>query len=173
MSDQPAPEAVAVARQKFHCPACGAEAHWNPTKHALVCPFCGTESPAELEARGSETVIIEHDLLAALNAMPDSARGWRAEKVSARCQSCEAISVMDPAKVGRGCGFCGSAQLLPYEDSKDAVTPESLLPLKISEPQARDLIRAWYRRQWLATNQLGAKALTDTAKAIYLPYWTF
>ena len=51
--------------------------------------------------------------------------------------------------------------------------PESLLPLKISESQARDLIRAWYGRQWLAPNSFSAKALTDTVKGIYLPYWTF
>ena len=45
--------------------------------------------------------------------------------------------------------------------------------MKISEPQARDLIRAWYKRQWLAPNALNAKALTDTVKGVYLPYWTF
>jgi hypothetical protein len=28
-----------LAREKFACPACGAEAIWNPAKQALVCPF--------------------------------------------------------------------------------------------------------------------------------------
>ena len=62
---------------------------------------------------------------------------------------------------------------MPYAEVKDAFRPESLLPLKISESQARDLIRAWYQRQWLAPNALNARALTDTVKGIYLPYWTF
>ena len=159
--------------QKFHCPACGAEAHWNPAKQALICPFCGTESPATLQTRGADTVIVEHDLVAALRDIPDAARGWQAEKTSVRCQSCQAISVFDADKVGRRCDFCGSAQLVPYEQVKDAFRPESLLPLKISESQARDSIRAWYGRQWLAPNKLNAKALTDTVKGIYLPYWTF
>lgn len=161
------------AREEFHCPACGAEANWNPAKHALVCTFCGTESPATLETRGAGTVIVEHDLVAALRNIPDSARGWQAEKTSVRCQSCQAISVFDAEKVGRRCDFCGSAALVPYEQVKDAFRPESLLPLKISEPQARDLIRAWYGRQWLAPNAFKSKALTDTVKGIYLPYWTF
>jgi Zn finger protein HypA/HybF involved in hydrogenase expression len=173
VSQQPAPDTVAVAREKFHCPACGAEAHWNPAKHALICPFCGTESAAELETRDGQTVIVEHDLAEALRAIPESARGWRTEKVSARCQSCQAVSVLDPTRVGQRCDFCGSAQLLPYEDTREAFTPESLLPLKVSESQSRELIRAWYRRQWLAPNKLASKALTDTAKGIYLPYWTF
>jgi hypothetical protein len=90
-----------------------------------------------------------------------------------RCQSCQAISVFDPDKIGRRCDFCGSAQLVPYEQVKEAFRPESLLPLRISEPQARDLIRGWYRRQWLAPSALRTKALTDTVKGVYLPYWTF
>jgi Zn finger protein HypA/HybF involved in hydrogenase expression len=166
-------ETVATAIGKYHCPACGAEAHWNPAKQALICPYCGAESPATLEVRGVETVIVEHDLALALRNIPDSARGWSAEKTSVRCQSCQAISVFDADKVGRRCDFCGSAALVAYEEVKDAFRPESLLPLQIAESQARDLIRAWYGKQWLAPNAFKAKALTDTVKALYLPYWTF
>jgi ribosomal protein S27E len=164
---------VASARQKFNCPACGAEANWNPSKQALVCPFCGTVSPAKLTSLGGEARIEEHDLVAALRAIPDTSRGWQAPKTSVRCQSCQAISVFDHDVVGHRCAFCGSTALIPYEETKDPFRPESLLPLKISESQARDLIRRWYGRQWLAPNNLNAKALTDTVKGIYLPYWTF
>lgn len=162
-----------MARAKFHCPACGAEAQWNPGKQKLVCPFCGTESPATLEVRGAETVIIEHDLVTALRGIPDDARGWQAAKTSVKCQSCQAISVFDAAKVGQRCEFCGSSALVPYEQVKDSFRPESLLPLKVAESQARDLIRAWYGRQWLAPNAFKRSALTDTVKGLYLPYWTF
>jgi hypothetical protein len=43
----------------------------------------------------------------------------------------------------------------------------------MAEAQARDLIRAWYKRQWLAPTALNKKAMTDTVRAVYLPYWTF
>jgi ribosomal protein S27E len=163
----------ATAREEYHCPACGAEAIWNPAKQRLICPFCGTESPATLETRSGATVIVEHDLVAALRSIPDSARGWQAPKTAVRCQSCQAISVFSPDKIGKTCEFCGSAALVPYEQVKDAFRPESLLALKIAEPQARDLIRGWYGRQWLAPNAFTHRALTDTVRAVYLPYWTF
>lgn len=166
-------DATVSARDKYHCPACGAEATWSPPKQALICPFCGTESPAELQRRGDHTVIIEHDLAVALRGLPDAERGWQAEKTSVQCQSCRAISVFEATRIGQRCEFCGSAQLVPYEAVQDAFRPESLLPLKIGEGQARDLIRAWYHRQWLAPTALRTKALTDTAKGVYLPYWTF
>ena len=58
---------------------------------------------------------------------------------------------------------------MPYEEVKDAFRPESLLPLKISESQARDLIRAWYGRSGSRRTLFEAKALTDTVKGVYLP----
>jgi Zn finger protein HypA/HybF involved in hydrogenase expression len=172
-SDLGAAVPSATARQKFECPACGADAHWNPAKQALVCPFCGTESPATLQTRGADTVVVEHDLVSALRDIPDSKRGWQTAKVAVKCQSCQAISVFDPERVGQRCEFCGSSQLVPYEQVKDAFSPESLLPFAVNEARAREIVRAWYGRQWLAPNNLKKRALTDTVHGIYLPYWTF
>ena len=52
--------------------------------------------------------------------------------------------MLDSAKQAQRCQFCGSAQLVPYAQTKDAFRPESLLPFKITEAQARDTIRSWY-----------------------------
>ena len=164
----------AVAQKKFSCPACGGEAQWNPGKKALVCPFCGTTSPVEVElnAAGQET-IVEHDLVAALRGIPDADRGWQAEKTSVKCQSCQAISVFDATRVGQRCDFFGSSALVPYEEIKDVFRPESLLPMKLGENDARDSIRRWYGSRWFAPSRLKDAALTDTAKGLYIPYWTF
>lgn len=166
--------AEALAQQKYSCPACGGEAYWNPAKKGLVCTFCGTVSPAQetLTASG-ERRIEEHELAAALRSIPDDKRGWQAAKTSVRCQSCQAISVFDPTRVGQRCDFCGSAALVPYQEVKAAFSPESLLPLKVSESQVRDSIRSWYKSRWFAPNRLKRSALTDTVKGLYIPYWTF
>ncbi|HEX6138475.1 MAG TPA: hypothetical protein VF059_12525 [Casimicrobiaceae bacterium] len=105
---------AAVALPKFACPACGGEAVWNPAQGKLVCPFCGTESPAHIEANGA---IVEHELAAALRAVPDAARGWRVDARQVRCQSCNAISVLDPGRQAQSCPFCGSAQLAAYTEA--------------------------------------------------------
>lgn len=162
------PETVALS--KFACPACGGEAVWNPAKQKLVCPFCGTESPAKLDSGGA---IVEHDLAAALRGIGNDQRGWLAEKRQVKCQSCNAISVLDPQRQAQNCEFCGSAQLVAYEETKPAFRPESVLPFRNSESDARDRIRAWYGKLWLAPNALKRRALTDTVRGIYLPYWTF
>ena len=166
--DIPVPEIT--AQQKFSCPACGAEATWNPAKQMLVCEFCGTQSPAELTGEGT---VKEHDLALALRDMGDELRGWETDKISVKCQSCQAISVMDKSKVGARCQFCGSAQMIPFEEQKAPIRPESLLPFKLSQAQVRESVRAWYGSHWMAPNKLKHAALTDTLHGIYIPYWTF
>ena len=164
----------ATARNKFSCPACGGEAQWNPGKQALICPYCGATSPArvELTAAGDQ-VIKENDLASALRSIPDDQRGWQAEKTSVKCQSCQAISVFDPARVGQRCDFCGSSALLPYEELKEAFRPESVLPMKLAETQVRESIRLWYGGHFWAPGKLKNKAMTDQVKGLYIPYWTF
>ncbi len=162
--------AETVALSKFSCPACGGEANWNPARQKLVCPFCGTESPAKLDAAGE---IVEHDLVAALRGIGDDRRGWQSDRRQVKCQSCNAISVLDPARQAQNCEFCGSAQLVAYEETKPGFRPESVLPFRVTEAQARDGIRSWYGKLWLAPNRLKKSALTDTVRGVYLPYWTF
>jgi hypothetical protein len=169
-SGAPGDASQRIAQEKFACPACGAEAVWNPARQALVCPFCGTTSPATIDHSGA---IVEHDLVAALRGIGDDKRGWQAEKRYVKCRSCQAISVMDVSRQAQRCEFCGSAELVPYEQVKDAFRPESVLPFTIGEDRARDGVRAWYGRLWLAPNALKRGALTDTVKGVYLPYWTF
>lgn len=160
-----------TAIQKYNCPACGAEAVWSPAKKALVCPYCGTESPAELKADGS--LIEENDLVTALRSLPDNQRGWAAEKRTVRCQSCQAITVFNPERVAQNCDFCGSPSLINIEDLQSPVRPSSLLPFKVSNSQVREDIRTWYGSHFWARKNLGQKALTDTLHGLYLPYWTF
>ena len=54
---------------------------------------------------------------------------------------------------------------MPYEETKPAFRPESVLPFTVSEAAARDGIRAWYGKLWLAPTRSKRRALTDTVQA--------
>jgi len=163
-----------IAQNKFPCPACGAEATWNVGKQALVCNYCGTVSPAQLDVPPiQETLIQEYDLATALSSIPEGQRGWQTERVEVLCQSCKAISVFEPSRVGQRCDFCGSASLVLHTETQQPFRPESLLQFKISDTQVRDSIREWYGQRWFAPNALGTRAMTDQLHGVYLPYWTF
>jgi predicted RNA-binding Zn-ribbon protein involved in translation (DUF1610 family) len=160
-----------TALEKHECPACGAQAEWNPGKQKLVCPFCGTESPYAIDRdRGR---VVELDLVKALRELPDEERGWQTERRSVQCQSCRAVMVFDPARVGQNCEFCGSPALVDYQEIKAPIRPQGVLPFKIDASRVRDDIRRWWRSRWFAPGRLAEAALVDTVRSLYIPYWTF
>jgi ribosomal protein S27E len=161
----------AKANAKFACPSCGGEAHWNASKKALICAYCGTEAPGDLDEKTGE--IREIDLVSALRSLGDDSRGWKSDRVSVKCQSCDAISVFDPETSAKKCEFCGSAQILPHEQRQAPISPESLLPFVVTEGSVREDMRKWYGSRWFAPNRLKKGAMTDTTKGVYIPYWTF
>ncbi|HEY3381874.1 MAG TPA: hypothetical protein VGK32_08905 [Vicinamibacterales bacterium] len=160
-----------IALEKHACPACGAQAEWNAAKQRLVCPFCGTESPYKIDQNTG--AIQELDLVSALRAMPEDERGWQLERRTVQCQSCKAVMVYDPARVGQNCEFCGSPALVDYQEIKSPIRPQSLLPFKVSQTQVRDSMRQWYGSRWFAPGALKGSALVDQIKGLYIPYWTF
>lgn len=179
-----APTTPTAALGKHPCPECGGDLQWNAAKQALVCPYCGTIVPCAQAPAGAPAgpgasagaAIVEQDLQAALDN-PASGRGWggqsATEKREVQCQSCRAISVFVNGKVATRCEFCGSPSIIAHEATKDAITPQSLLPFKVSDGQMRESLRKWYGSRWFAPNKLKSAALTDTLHGIYLPYWTF
>ena len=160
-----------TALNKYPCAGCGAQAEWNPSKQLLVCPFCGTSTPFSIDP--DTGVIQELDLVKALRELPDDDRGWQAEKRTVQCQSCKAVSVYDPERVGQNCEFCGSPALVDYKEIKAPIRPQSLLAFKITQAHVREQIRRWYASKWLAPNALKTRALVDRVHGIYIPYWTF
>jgi hypothetical protein len=160
-----------TAQSKYPCAACGAQAEWNPAKGALVCSFCGTETPFTVDA--ATGALVEHDLAKALREIPDSDRGWLAEKRTVQCQNCKAVSVYDAARTGQNCEFCGSPALIDYQEIRAPIRPQGILPFAIDQGRVREQMRAWFRGRWLAPNNLAAKALVDRVRGVYIPYWTF
>ena len=160
-----------AALDKYPCAACGAQAQWSPARQLLVCPFCGTAAPFTVDA--ATGAIEELDLAKALRELPDEDRGWQTEKRTVQCQSCKAVSVFDPDRVGQNCDFCGSPKLVDYQEIKAPIRPRSLLPFTVTESTVREQIRKWYASKWLAPNRLKTRALVDRVHGVYIPYWTF
>jgi len=159
------------AVEKHPCPACGAGAEWDAARQRLVCPFCGTEAPGELDRETGK--VKELDLVTALREIPETERGWKTERRSVQCRSCKAVMVYEPSRVGQNCEFCGSPALVDYQEIRSPIRPQSLLPFKVTIGEIRDRIRRWYAGRWFAPGALVRRALVDQVKGLYVPYWTF
>ncbi|MGE3889005.1 MAG: zinc ribbon domain-containing protein [Vicinamibacterales bacterium] len=159
------------ALEKHACPACGAQAEWHPGTQKLVCPYCGTEAPYLIDRETGK--VAEIDLVKALRELPEEERGWLTATRSVQCQSCRAVMVFDPTRVGQNCEFCGSPALVDYQEINSPIRPHGVLPFKVDRNKVRDDIRHWWRSKWFAPGRLARAALVDTVHSLYIPYWTF
>ena len=160
------------ALEKHACPACGAQAEWNPSKQKLVCPFCGTESPysidrdigkvgeRELDAglRDSAAAEREPQRPAPQRAVPElqGDHGLRRRRASARTASSAARRRSSPTKT-----------------SSRRFAPKACCRFASIAIACATTSAGWWRSKWLAPGRLAKAALVDTVKSLYIPYWTF
>jgi hypothetical protein len=146
---------------------------WNAAKQAIACPYCGLVPKEQPTSAAAAAGVVEHDLEKTLAGTSEDSRGYGIDAVKVKCQSCNAISVFERSRVAQRCDFCGSPSIVPYQETRDAITPETLLPVKLDAARVRDIVKNWVGSRWFAPDALRSGALTDTLKAVYLPYWTF
>lgn len=146
---------------------------WDAGRRVLRCPYCGFIPKDQPNAEPDAAGVVELDLAKALAEVGDEGRGYGTATISVKCQNCQAISVFEPGRVAQRCDFCGSPAVVPYTETKDPITPQSVLPVHLDEHAVRDAIKRWLGRRWLAPNRLKTGALTDVLHGVYLPYWTF
>lgn len=159
-----------LALERHDCPACGARAEWHPGRQALICPFCGTVSPYEVDDSGQ---VHELDLVATLRELPEDQRGWQTESRTVQCRSCRAVSVFEAGRVAQRCEFCGSPELVDYAEIKSPIRPQGVVPFRVEARAASETIRQWFGSKWLAPGSFKRSAFLDQVHGVYLPYWTF
>lgn len=164
MDEDSAQDPVEGGQVDFPCDNCGADLRWDPAHDALACDHCGTTRPVP---RGEGT-IVEHSLADAGSA----ARGLGLEVRISQCGNCGARVSFDEASTSRQCVYCGSANVLEQEANRNALRPESLLPLDVGRKTVEANFRRWISKLWFRPNELKRLKRFDAA-GIYVPFWTY
>ncbi len=149
---------------RFPCSQCGANLRWTPEHDALTCDYCGHR----VEVVRGEGTVLERPLSEAGAA----ARGLGLERRAVRCGNCGATVTLDGAATADNCVYCGSSNVMEQAANRNAIRPESLIPLAVSRRAVEEKFRAWLRGLWFRPNDL-KQARNIEAIGVYLPYWTF
>lgn len=150
--------------ERFPCKGCGAEMRWDPDADALACDYCGARVPVPR----AEGVILERPLSEAGAA----ARGLGVEARVARCGNCGAQVAYDGRATAGECVFCGSAHVLEQASNRNALRPESLIPLDVGRATVERAFRSWIGGLWFRPTAL-KKLREFRAVGVYVPFWTF
>ncbi len=149
---------------EFPCETCAANMTWDPAVDALACAYCGARQPVpradgEIEERP-------------LDAVASAARGLGIEARVAKCQNCGAGVTYGGKGTSEVCVYCGSSNVLSQDANRNALRPESVVPLDVGEEEVRASFQAWIAGLWLRPNAL-AKTKRFEAVGVYVPFWTF
>jgi DNA-directed RNA polymerase subunit RPC12/RpoP len=164
-------EAKQLERQQFPCSQCGALLIYKPGTRYLECGYCNNQEPIPVPLAD----ITEHDFRSALNELAQARRTpaivGSAERI--RCDACGASFEFDRDIHSGECPYCGQPIVMETGDRK-IFKPQSLLPFKIGEAEARNHFKLWLKSLWFAPTGIKKYARGDNKLAgIYLPYWTY
>ncbi len=163
----PAPEGAdspGAPSGDLSCEVCGAPVTWSPGDRALRCAHCGGVTEVEVE----EMDIEERPISEAA----DAARGFGLEVRVLACEVCQARVTFDGATISRSCPFCGSPGVLDQAASRNALRPESLIPLEVGREAVDRNFKDWTRKLWFRPNAL-KRVDVGTAVGVYVPAWAF
>ncbi len=149
---------------QIRCPNCGATMVWDPAADALSCGYCGHH----LAVPRLEGTILERTLEEAGTA----ARGFGIETRAARCTRCGAKTDFTGRDVSTSCAFCGAPTVLEESSYRNALRPESVIPLYVASAQVKESFVRWRKGLWFRPNDLKHARVGD-ARGLYVPAWTF
>lgn len=156
--------------QEFPCQQCGAKLEFAPGTASLQCPYCGhsqTIAAAGPVARVEERSF--EDALRNLRQQPLSSLATGVHEIE--CNGCGAITQLTAQAAS--CPFCDSPVVVPIDQDRSTVVPESVLPFAIDERKAGDTFKQWVKSRWFAPSDLAAKARRARMDGVYLPYYTY
>lgn len=168
MSDEPLPAEAAETptsqKVDFPCGNCGAKLTWDPESDSLACEYCGTKMPVP---RGEGTIVER-----ALGEAGSAARGLGVEMRAAMCANCGASVCFSTSSTAERCVYCGSSNVLAQEANRNALRPESLVPLDLSKKEVEERFKQWLHGLWFRPSEL-KRSKSHDALGIYVPFWTF
>lgn len=145
------------------CENCGAQVAWDPVADALSCEHCGHEKQIP---RGEGTIEERP-----LSAAGEAARGLGIKVLVAQCETCGARVTFHGQATATECVFCGSPSVLAQEANRNALRPESLIPLDVGRAEVEERFRKWIGSLWFRPHALKKKDFH--AIGVYVPAWTF
>jgi len=149
----------------FTCPSCGAPQKFSPATGKLRCEFCHTETIIDT----LNHTIEEYDFHNAVSQL--NTKHYKNIDKNISCKKCGAHFTLTPYSFSSNCPYCATPAITDFIRE---ITPESLIPFRISQKEAQEHFVKWVGSRWFAPNAFkkyldGDKKLTG----YYLPYWTY
>jgi hypothetical protein len=159
----PAPEGLRAAdADRFMCPKCGGRMSFAPDGQSLVCDYCTRHQAMGFSPKPAE----EKDFLTAMATA--RGHGKPLNEQVFHCEGCGSEFILPPKQISANCIYCDSPHVVNWEDTKDLLAPDGILPHRFNQQKAvRFLVN------WVESNQVKPEKQVEPPRGLYLPLWTF
>jgi len=155
----------AADAQRFICPKCGGRMTFTPDGLSLTCEYCTAHEHVSADKNPSG----DQDFLIAMATAKGHQSPIQAHLLV--CQGCGANFILPPQNLTMNCPYCGSAYVLapaPSQVERNLIEPGAVIPLAVSEEQAKQALAGWLKSMHSLTAVHVSKGV-----GIYLPFWDF
>jgi len=152
----------------FSCKQCGASLVFNSNVNALKCDYCGFVNKIEVE----DKPIVEHNFKEALIKISQEKSSKVLKNFKAKCPNCNGEFEIKSYQRTTSCPYCHTPVLTNLDIFYD-LHPESILPFKIDQKEAKNSFKSWIGSLWFAPNDLEKYLEAKDFDGIYLPFWTY
>lgn len=156
-----------VLEQK--CPKCGAMTHFDPEKQLLVCDYCDSTFPFDINK-------VEADSLTEGFRFEDFRKGYEqpdAQKLPIySCKSCGAELIAPAEQISLTCPYCRNNIVLTDKVS-GSLRPNGMIPFKVGVKELPERLRRFYQDKKLLPKRFFSDAAMSGVTGVYVPFWLF
>lgn len=156
-----------VLEQK--CPKCGGMTHFDPEKQLLVCDYCDSTFPFDINK-------VEAEALTEDFRFEDFRKGYEqpdAEKLPIyNCRSCGAELIAPAEQISLTCPYCRNNIVLTDKVSGN-LRPNGIIPFKVSADELPSRLRHFYMGKKLLPKRFFSNASMSGVTGVYVPFWLF
>jgi len=158
-----APEGLRAAdADRFMCPKCGGRMSFAPDGQSLVCDYCTRTHAMGFAKQPAE----EKDFITAMATA--RGHGKPLNEQVFHCEGCGSEFLLPPVQISAKCIYCDSPHVVNWEDTKDLLAPDVVLPHRFNQEQATKFLI-----NWVEGNKIKPEKKVDLPRGLYLPLWTF
>lgn len=157
-------EATASSKDVAQCSSCGGVLVYNPSKKALQCLYCGTESTMAVGTPSRPRTYNDQT--------EQNFEDWDSRLQSFKCSACGAISELSRYESSLSCPFCDAPNMIKQEEVR-GLKPTAILPFLIDRDSAIVSYKKWIKKKLFAPNQFKKKFDEADMKGVYIPCFSF
>ncbi len=165
---------VTESTRTYPCQACGGELHFDIELQRLRCQHCGTTH----ELAEIDRIVEERDLATALALVRQGrvahSTTFLPGEQEVVCQNCGGHTTFTGSLTADRCPYCATPiQLDDVHDAPERLPVDGVLPFRISDDRAAELIAAWIRSRWFAPSEFEKYHRTGAFSSVYTAYFTY